>query len=104
MFRFFLQKNHVVAGIIVGLVIPFVGYALLLLLFEQLENVGIVNPEGMAPDFRTRTCALVAIVLNVFPMNFYRKKYFSESMRGVVFPTIVYVILWLYLFGPNLFS
>jgi hypothetical protein len=104
MFRFFLQKNHIVAGIIAGLIIPFVGYALLLLIFEQLESLGIVNPEGMAPNFRNRTSALVAIVLNVFPMNFYRKKLFYESMRGVVFPTVLYVILWIILFASSLFS
>jgi len=104
MLRFFLEKNQIVSGILAGLIIPFVGFAILLMIFEQLEVLGIMNPEGMAPNFRQRTSSLVAICLNLLPMNYYRKKYFFESMRGLVFPTLLYVAIWIFAFASSLFA
>jgi hypothetical protein len=103
MFRYFLDKNSVWVGVIAGIVIPFVGYAIILFLFDLLKSVGIVNPEGETIIFRPRTIALIALVLNIFPMQYYRRKYFLDSMRGIIFPTILYAILWVIIFGPDLF-
>ena len=104
MLKFFLEKNAIISGFITGILIPFVGYAVLLAIFEQLQNSGIVNPAGMASDFRPRTSLLVAICFNLLPMNYYRKKRFFESQRGIAFATMAGVVLWLILFGPALFS
>ena len=104
MFRYFLEKNSILVGIIAGLVIPFVGYAVLLMIFEQLESIGIMSQKGMAPNFRNRTALLIAICLNLLPMQFYRKKIFFQSMRGIVFATIAAVGLWMYLFAGSLFE
>jgi hypothetical protein len=104
MLRFFLERNHILTGIIAGVLIPFVGYAVFLMIFEQLESVGLMSQEGLAPRFRERTCALIAICLNIFPMNYYRKKYFYESMRGLVFPTMIYVAAWVLIFWSSLFG
>ncbi len=104
MFRFLLKRDSILSGILVGALIPFAGYAIFLMIFEQLENWGVMNPEGMSPNFRLRTSLLLGICLNIIPMQFYRKQYFYQSMRGLVFPTLAYVALWLVLFGPQLFQ
>jgi len=102
--KFFLEKNQIITGIIIGLLVPFVGFAVLLMIFEQLEAWGIMNPKGMAPNFRQRTSSLIAICLNLLPMNYYRKKYYFESMRGLVFPTLLYVAIWIIVFASSLFA
>jgi hypothetical protein len=104
MLRFFLEKNSILSGYIAGILIPFVGYAILLMIFEQLQNAGIITSEGEFTGFRYRTSLLVAICLNLLPMNYYRKKYFFQSQRGMVFATMTGVIIWLIIFGPALFS
>ncbi len=96
------QKDNIIVGIGLGLVIPFVGYALLLTLFEQLEGVGLMSPENMSSNFRLRTVALVAIALNLIPLAIYNKKRFIDTMRGFVFPTLLYVIAWFMIYGRHL--
>jgi len=103
MLQFFLQRNALWVGLLAGFLIPFVAYAVILLIMDGLQVVGIVDPDGMAIHFRTRTSALIAICLNIIPMNFYRKKYFIDSMRGIIFPTLIYAGLWVYFFLPELF-
>ncbi len=96
----FLDRNQLWIGLLIGLLLPFVGYAVLMMLYEQLEALGWIQPGGLSTDFRHRTTAIVAICLNLWPLNFYQKKRFVNSMRGVVLATSVYVAAWIiYYFG-----
>lgn len=104
MIRFFLEKNAIIAGVLAGLVIPFVGFAVLLMIFEQLESLGVMKEEGLRPNFRQRTSSLIAICLNLLPMNFYRNRKFYQSMRGIVFSTLACVVAWVAVFAGSLFS
>ncbi|MBK8704233.1 MAG: hypothetical protein IPN33_11840 [Saprospiraceae bacterium] len=97
------NKNAIWVGLILGLVIPFVGYALLLTIYDQMEVWGWLNAEGFSPNFRQRTLSVIAICLNVFPFNLYYKRRWLDSMRGIVFPTTAYVIAWVIYFGPTIF-
>ena len=99
----FFKKNALWVGLIVGLVIPFVGYALLLTLVDQLEQLGFMSQEGFSPTFRRRTLTVIAICLNIIPLNLYNRMQMLESMRGIVLPTAIYVIAWIIYFGPYIF-
>lgn len=94
--------NTVVAGIIIGILVPFMAYGILLSLYDQLDNAGIFNPVGLSPGFRERTIALFALICNVIPLHYLNKRYMLDAMRGIVFPTFVYVILWMYYYGMDL--
>ena len=93
------NKDSILFGVVIGLVIPFVGYALLLTIFEQLEAAGLINPNGLSPTFRQRTLSIAALCLNVIPINIFKKRWWNSAMRGVVFPTALYVIAWIVYFG-----
>jgi len=97
------NKNNIWIGLAVGLVLPFVGYALLLLLYEQLETTGFGSSSGFSPNFRERTLAVIAICANVFPVNRFRRQRMTASMRGVVFATTFYVFFWVIYFSNSLF-
>ena len=97
-----MNKNSIIVGIIVGTVIPFVGFAILLEIWDQLEAADVVSVEGLSPNFRRRTLALVALSLNLLPFFYYNRKYFTQSMRGVVFPTVLYGIAWFVYYGAGL--
>ncbi len=100
----FLNRNALWVGVIVGLLVPFVGYAVLLTLYEQIEAFGWIKPGGFSMDFRQRTTAIVAICLNLWPLNVYQKKRFTDSMRGIVFPTGLYVMVWVIYFFGHIFG
>lgn len=99
-----LNKNSLPLGFILGLLIPFVGYALLLELFDQLDANNLISDIGFTENFRLRTTALLAICLNLIPFIIYNRKKFSDTMRGLIFPTVIYAIFWFIYFGRHLIS
>lgn len=97
-----LKKDNVWIGILVGICIPVMAYGILLTLYDQMDTWGWLNNKNISANFRTRTLALLGIVCNLIPFTYYRKKRKDESMRGVIFPTIAFVIFWMIYFGRHL--
>jgi hypothetical protein len=91
-------------GFVAGLIIPFVGYAVLLLLYDQLDALGVISDRGFSPNFRERTLALIAICLLILPAQYFKKNYMTDAIRGLTFPMLIYVGLWLYFYVPGLFG
>lgn len=94
-----LKQNSILAGLILGILIPLVSFGILLLLFQTLESIGWVSSKGFSPQFRERTLGIVSIGLNAIPMNLAYKKRMTNIMRGIVLPTFLYVVIWLLYFG-----
>ena len=99
----FLNKNDIKLGIILGLVLPFLGFWLWKGLFELLTIANIMDPTGFSEDWRERTFALLAICMNIIPFQYYQKKRNDDTMRGLVFPTLLYVFLWVFIFRDSIF-
>ena len=97
-----LKKDSILVGIGVGLVVPFVGYALLLELYDQLAAGGVISDIGLSESFRKRTIALLALCLNLIPFILYNRRWYHNTMRGIVFPTVLYATLWFIYFGSKL--
>lgn len=98
-----LDKNSIIIGLLIGFVLPFVGYAILLTIYEGLESMGWVSSVGFADNFRERTIGIVAIALNVYPLNVFLKRRFTNSMRGIVIATTVYVAAWMMMYASVFF-
>ena len=96
------KYDRLYIGILVGLLIPFTAYGILLSLYDKLDALDLLHPEGFTATFRERTVALLAIVANVIPMHFFNRRFMLSSMRGLIFPTLLYVILWMYFYGLGL--
>ena len=98
------NKNHIVLGIILGICVPVIGYALFQILFETLTSMGIMEElSASSMDRRVRTLALLGICSIIIPFEIYRKKRYEKTMRGMVFPTIIYVGIWIYRYYDVLF-
>lgn len=97
-----MNRNALWFGLIIGLVLPFVGYALLLSLYDWLESAGALSGRGFSPNFRQRTLGIVAICLNLIPLNFFQKRRLTQSMRGLVLATLIYAVVWFINFGVKL--
>lgn len=100
-----LAKNHILLGLVLGICIPIVGYALFMMLFEALESAGIMDEvtSGSA-ERRMRTLGLLGICANILPFEIYRKKRHDNTMRGLVIPTVIYIGIWIYLYKDILFG
>lgn len=95
------EKDSLIAGLLLGVFIPFVGYALVLEIYDQLDAAGIISGFG-AGDFRRRTSALLGLCLNLIPFAIFNRKRFFNSMRGIMIPTIIYAGVWLFHFGSKI--
>lgn len=101
-----IRINHpdrVFIGVLIGLIVPFIGLGLLLTIYEWLENAGLATPIGLSNQFRLRTLSILALALNLIPLTIYNKKYYIHTMRGMIFPTLAYVVFWVIYFGKELF-
>ena len=98
------KRNEIWIGLALGIIIPFVSYAFLLMIFEQLEGMNLGSSRGFSVGFRQRTVAIIAICLNIFPLNQYQKNRMTQSIRGLVLATFILVAVWLAYYGRDLFS
>ena len=98
----FLNKDAILTGVVIGILVPFIGYALLLEIYDRLAASGMISDIGLSETFRLRTIALLAICLNLIPFIIYNRKWFYNTMRGIVFPTVLYAIIWFIYFSEGL--
>lgn len=97
-----LQKfDKVWVGILAGFALPFFWYFTLISLFDNMETMGWLEPGRVAMDFRQRTSALVGLCLNMLPLQVFNAQNMGNAMRGMVFPTVILVGVWLYFFGSS---
>lgn len=88
-------------GLAAGLVVPFVGYAILLLILEQLDGSSL-SDTGLNFNFRTRTLSLLALAMNLLPLRYFLRRESCNGVRGIVLATILYGVVWVYFFGRQL--
>ena len=98
-----INKDSLILGILLSLAVPFVGYAVILMIFEQIGASEWLNSEARTITFRARTIAVLAICLNIIPFRFYQKQRYEASMRGIILATMIYVGLWMFKFSSHLF-
>jgi len=100
-----LKNNSLSEGLVWGLFVPLVGYIVLTAMMQGLESTrDEIGGQLFSEGFRRRTFAIVAIGLNSIPMNIAFKRRQTDTMRGIVLPTFVYVAAWLYVFGSYIFA
>lgn len=109
MYKNFKQYDKITYGLLAGFLIPFVGYALILMIFEQINSLIInINPEFkneiFNENFRTRTSAILAITLNILLLQFAKKKWMNDAIRGIVIATFILIALWIGLFWSQFFG
>jgi len=89
------NKDALWFGLIVGIVVPFVSYAIILMMYDQLDAMEITSGGS---TYRDRTVGLLAIAANIIPINIFKKRYQINNMRGIIIATFIYVIYWVYLY------
>ena len=98
-----LEKNSLSLGLLLGVLVPLIGFGVFFGIYAGLEALGWVSTAGFRPMFRERTCAIMAIAINAILLNFYQKRYLNNTVRGVVVTTTLWVIAWMVMFGRHVF-
>ncbi len=96
-----LNRNRLWIGLLIGFLLPTLIFGFLYQIFSLLETRGAASSTGFSENFRERTLAIVAIALNLWPMNLYLRRRWDASMRGVVIATAILALLWVVRFGAQ---
>jgi len=90
-------------GLLIGTAVPIVGSALVLILFEQLSKMGIIQSYmGSFSIEQERTIYVLGIILNFIPFQYFKFKKEEKVMTGIVAMTIVAVIVWVIYYYKSL--
>lgn len=100
---YMLNQNKILTGVIVGLVLPALGAVLIFHIFKVLAMLGGASGEGFTPNFRERTSIVIALALNLIPMNMFRNRRWDKAMRGVVIVTTILAFAWVGHYSLKLF-
>ena len=95
-----MEKNSmdsIFIGLALGAVFPVIGFIMTETIFGLLTDMNLMEQAGTGVySKRTRTVALIAICFTLIPFNFSKRRRWDDTMRGIIFPTLLYVGLWLY--------
>ena len=97
-----IDRNQIWVGTLTGLLIPFVSYAVLLMISEKLDEW---LPEYTADGesvLAPRTLYLLAICCNLLPFHFFNSRRAVKAMRGIIIATIGLGAVWLVCFGKTM--
>mgnify|MGYP000844985370 CR=1 FL=1 len=92
------RYDNVVVGVLSGTLLPVVSFVVLYVVFIELSKLEIIPSEAMTADFPIRTISLVSIGTNVVLVKYFQNRYAHRAVRGVVFPTFVFIIAWILYF------
>ena len=93
------KYDKILVGLMTALAVAFVAYGLLLQAEDWLSSA--------YPSFTTfndRSIALMAICLNVIPMNYFQRKYQNKSLRGLVIGTMGLAVAWFVVYGQDILN
>lgn len=99
-----MEKDSIITGLVVGALTPVLGFMALEQILQTLMSLGWLDiASGESVNSRQRTVALMALCCNLIPFHYFYKNYCDYSMRGIVFPTMIYVGAWLHKYALVLF-
>jgi len=91
-------------GLLLGAALPVVGYAVTLMVFEQLAKMGLVQSSmGEFSPTQSRTMWVIGIMFNLIPFQYFKVKRAERAMNGVLMMTIVAVVVWVIYYYKFLF-
>ena len=94
------EKDSFIVALIAGFCVPVIGYAIIMIVFEQLNNFDATSVIALRPN----THALLAISFNIILIQIAKRRSWNESIRGIVFATLILsgVWFWKYSFVFNM--
>jgi hypothetical protein len=90
-----LIKNNVFYGLIIGIVLPILVFALL-----YAVNRVLITNELSRISFKLSSVALFSICANLLPVLVANKQMMEEFIRGMMFPTVLGAFAWFFYFDP----
>lgn len=100
-----MDKDNFFTGLVVGAITPVLGFLLVEFIFDLLTQAGLMEfVSSGGSSKRQRTLALLGICATLIPMHICKNNKWNETMRGMIFPIMLYMGAWIYYFKDSLFT
>jgi len=98
------KLDHVLFGLLTAFIVAALGTLLVGGLASMFEESGIMDETTSSiSGRRSRTTYLIAICLNIIPINYFKRLRWFEAQRGNVVGTFICSMIWLYMFYEYIF-
>jgi chromate transport protein ChrA len=95
-------------GLLASLLTTLVGYALVLLFFETINDLLMGEEAGekayFKEAFRERTSFILALSLNIITLNLFKKNLQHQAVKGIILGTFLGIFLWIVLYWKYFFG
>lgn len=90
---------------LMGIFLPCAGFIIVRWFFEMAGAQGWIDEASSSIGSRRfRTICLIAICLNIFPMQIFQRRRESNSIRGLAIATVLLAGIWVFYFYDSLFA
>lgn len=98
------MNKQLIKGLIIGFVVPALGYLLVSSVFEILIDMNIMDETtlGIATR-RQRTMTLISLCFIIIPINYYRGRRYTDVIRGIGLSILILAAYWIYYFKDSIF-
>jgi len=103
--RMSIQRGNPIVAFFLGIFLPCAGFFLVQWLFQFAESQGWIDAASSSIDSRRfRTTCLIAICLNLLPLQIFQRRRETQSVRGLVTATVLLAAIWVIYFHQSLFN
>ena len=89
-------------GVAIGSIVPVIGA---ILGWALIDFMAEWNWGRAATDtFSTRTISLIGLIFNLIPFHFFMNRGEINTVRGILFPTMIFALAWFFYFRTTFFS
>jgi hypothetical protein len=87
-----MKRNLPVLGLIIGLILPVIGFFIASLIFSH-GNVGqFLHVLKGSHNIAAKVCTL-GLLINIAPFIFYTNKRLDQTAKGIFIATVIYAVL-----------
>jgi len=102
--RILKENNNILMGLLIGVIVPILGYFAIETIFDLLTQQGIMDEvSNSTGSKRRRTMALIALCCNIIPLQVIKSRAFGAIIKGIALATMIYAGFWIYYFQSSLF-
>ncbi len=99
-----IQRGNVFIAFMIGIFLPCAGFYLLKWLFQTAEVSGLIDAADYAMNSRrVRTITIIAICMNLIPLQVFQRRKEGNSIRGIAIATVLMAGVWFYWFFDSLY-
>jgi hypothetical protein len=103
--RISIHRGNVFVAFFMGIFLPCAGFYLVQWLFQLAEAQGMVDAASSSIGSRRfRTTCLIAICINLLPLQVFQRRKENKSVRGLVIATVLLAFVWVIYFYESLFT